>query len=1240
MLKYGRWLVISTVLVFLTACGGGNSDDSAGKEYSLIEGKNSAVMGPLEEARVEVYRLIDLEKPIATTKTKKLGSFDVNISGISKDELVLVVVSGGKDVDVDDDGQLDDSPTDNKGTLHGFATIGDLEEGKAKIGLLSEIIYQYSLHLLSQVDKIANNDFKRMVETVSQFFMKNRDIKLEEVVSFNPLADQNKLAFDYAELVNGQSSLSSMYHENESIEKIRERIAKIFRGLPITLNDARLEAVKENFKVSFSTNHAVYTAEGVDFSKGGEAFVKKGSSLKITIDSIDSEYRLLRWHGCDIVSDDNMTCEILNISSDKSISAIVVPEIKIASGVTILDITSAYVSLDKNDSNIDENMTIYSDILDSNTSKLLSEIKVGDIIVHKTSPVFFRKVVNINKINDFRYNVQVKQVSIEEVLESGYISADLTKAGTLGTLPSSKVISRSLILPNGEIISFDPNEPMGITLHVDNSKKVIISRSEKTYPHIVGEEIENGYKATIELSEDAQLEGTITIKPIFSFDVSWGFFTGVEQLHIETGVNLKNNIDLSISKEWSYSKEKDLKTYTFVQTIMVGPLPVVVSEPIRFYVGVDGLVKAEASLSIVSTISPTITVDWTKESVHNTIGLKNSSKMGVNLGGSAEAYAYFGIEPSIQVYGIGIGFDNKVGLYSEAEGEVVEDVRDIENNITISAGLKGEIGLKYIGTIGFNSTWEVIDDALGEINNKLPNGGSYDKKWAFKTFDTSVEYSKEEESGHIVVSGNERVTKDIAMNDSFYHGYSFVINNDGKKAVYWKAEIVNENPGAFNFSFDEESTAKPKTILCGKLDPEESKDVIAHLTSNDVSTVGNYSFSVNVYQSENDLCSVLPYVRVTSFFPVFSSNIEVNVKPSDLKLPKTPLEVSLYGSTVKKLSFDWKKQEGYEELNGYRIYMADYVKSDDAEYCSNIRLFAETEETSYREDLLSLKDTSDSLRKLEDNKTYCFILTGFKNYRSINGKTVSYEETLSLEPSVITPFQVEEDINDSDTFVQELDIMFLVDMTGSYSDDLETFKRESQNIIDTLQKKLPEGTVLKIGVSSFEDYPISPYGASSDKPYTLEQSLTTDTESFKEAINTLKLGSGSDGPEAQLEGLYQTVTDPHVGWGESAMKMIILFTDANFHDSDREPSYPGHGSTEVKNVLKAHNVSVIGMGSGSISPDLDNISDWTFLLGRDSSGVVSKISSLIEAIPGTKIDSRDLTYRKIEPDLDFVGDDN
>ncbi len=181
-----------------------------------------------------------------------------------------------------------------------------------------------------------------------------------------------------------------------------------------------------------------------------------------------------------------------------------------------------------------------------------------------------------------------------------------------------------------------------------------------------------------------------------------------------------------------------------------------------------------------------------------------------------------------------------------------------------------------------------------------------------------------------------------------------------------------------------------------------------------------------------------------------------------------------------------------------------------------------------------------------------------------------------------------------------VDVYFLVDLTGSFYDDLPVFKEEAPTIISDLED---QGLDLKVGLGSFEDYPIYPFGsaASGDVAYRRDIDLTTDTGAVETVIDGLSTRYGADGPESQLAALYQSASGAGqdlsgVGYSgasipagqqanfrDGAVKLILLWTDAPFHypgDAGDIP-YPGPSFDDtVDAILALDPPKVIGVSSG------------------------------------------------------------
>lgn len=211
----------------------------------------------------------------------------------------------------------------------------------------------------------------------------------------------------------------------------------------------------------------------------------------------------------------------------------------------------------------------------------------------------------------------------------------------------------------------------------------------------------------------------------------------------------------------------------------------------------------------------------------------------------------------------------------------------------------------------------------------------------------------------------------------------------------------------------------------------------------------------------------------------------------------------------------------------------------------------------------------------------------------------------------------------------KVDIMFLVDVSGSYRDDIDTFRNKATQIISAFNKS---GADVRIGVSSFSDFPKNPYGLSYDYSFKLNQGLTNDSNKIINTLNGLKLLNGSDYKESQLHALYKTAMSSS-GWRPGALPIIFLATDANFHNSDNDSSYPGVGYAKTLSFLNGKGIRVFSLQSGGSVSDAKDISLKTggkaFSLSSDSAEVVE---SIVNALSTT---SKNLTVY-LKPYGDFA----
>jgi hypothetical protein len=196
-----------------------------------------------------------------------------------------------------------------------------------------------------------------------------------------------------------------------------------------------------------------------------------------------------------------------------------------------------------------------------------------------------------------------------------------------------------------------------------------------------------------------------------------------------------------------------------------------------------------------------------------------------------------------------------------------------------------------------------------------------------------------------------------------------------------------------------------------------------------------------------------------------------------------------------------------------------------------------------------------------------------------------------------------------------VDLFIIVDLSGSYYDDLPLFKSLAPGIITNILTTINANT--KFGLARFEDYPIDPFGsaASGDVAYERLVDLTFNTNLVLNTIAGLGTRYGVDGPQSQLPALYQAASGAgqdlsaqgypgasippgnKANFRNDATKLFLLWTDAEFHlpgDPGSIP-YPGPSFVDtVDAILSLDPPKVLGISSGPDGiPDLELIGEET-----------------------------------------------
>lgn len=218
-----------------------------------------------------------------------------------------------------------------------------------------------------------------------------------------------------------------------------------------------------------------------------------------------------------------------------------------------------------------------------------------------------------------------------------------------------------------------------------------------------------------------------------------------------------------------------------------------------------------------------------------------------------------------------------------------------------------------------------------------------------------------------------------------------------------------------------------------------------------------------------------------------------------------------------------------------------------------------------------------------------------------------------------------------------LDVCLVVDLSGSYFDDLPNIKALAGGIWDDI---VAGGvTDLRFGLATFVDFPFGPWGGGGDYAYRLDQQLTGDKTTWTTAVSAMSTLFGGDGPESQFEALYQVATgagndvlgaepddsgDIAAGLGcdyrENATKVVMLTTDAPFHNAgDAGPfPYPGASQAATQAALIAGDIKVIGLKAPGSGGELDVLAaatgGTTVTTTSTSSNIATAILQALEEI--------------------------
>lgn len=172
-----------------------------------------------------------------------------------------------------------------------------------------------------------------------------------------------------------------------------------------------------------------------------------------------------------------------------------------------------------------------------------------------------------------------------------------------------------------------------------------------------------------------------------------------------------------------------------------------------------------------------------------------------------------------------------------------------------------------------------------------------------------------------------------------------------------------------------------------------------------------------------------------------------------------------------------------------------------------------------------------------------------------DGRLVALAEgdvTIRIQSLANDDVYVEKHITTKDVSVEaeetSLDLVFVVDTTGSMGDDIDAVKRDMHAYLDQLDAT---GLQYKVAIIDYRDFPER--AGRYDYPYMVQLDFSTDTDAIQNTIDGLTLGYGGDTNETLYSALIDGLRE--LSWTEGAGKKVIVMGDAPALDPEPYTNY-------------------------------------------------------------------------------------
>ncbi|MFK7985123.1 MAG: hypothetical protein AB8I08_03755 [Sandaracinaceae bacterium] len=211
-----------------------------------------------------------------------------------------------------------------------------------------------------------------------------------------------------------------------------------------------------------------------------------------------------------------------------------------------------------------------------------------------------------------------------------------------------------------------------------------------------------------------------------------------------------------------------------------------------------------------------------------------------------------------------------------------------------------------------------------------------------------------------------------------------------------------------------------------------------------------------------------------------------------------------------------------------------------------------------------------------------------------------------------------------------VDIMFLVDATGSMRDEIDAVRAGLRDlVVPGVRRAIPDAA---FGLAFFGEFPVAPHGRDGNLPYELRSPITTEVTRVEAAFDETPNWGNLDDPEAAIEGLYQVATGdgygsagtpgfvpqtlgcPGGGTGgacfrDDALPIVMLITDSPMHNGppdvapDAPYAFTPAPATYEEAIAAANALDLLVVTLGASDPIRRPPHDHLRALSRDTNSV-------------------------------------